>query len=52
MIAKNKERVTITLEKKVLLFAKSTSNNLGFTLSEYINDIIKKEVNLNGKKTS
>lgn len=51
MIAKNKERITITLEKSIVLFAREKSTILECTLSEYVNDIIKKEVNSNGKKT-
>ena len=51
MIAKNKERITITIEKNTLFFIKKKSNELECTVSEYINDIIKKEMNFNGKKT-
>ena len=51
MIAKNKGRITITIEKNVLAFVRHRSNELECTVSEYINDIIKKEVKLNGKKT-
>ena len=50
MIARNKERVTITIEKKVLFYIKKQSTELECTVSEYINDIIKKEMNFNGKK--
>ena len=50
MIAKNKERITITMEKSVLLFVRNKSIELECTASEYINNIIKKEMNFNGKK--
>ena len=49
MIAKNKERITITIEKSVLVFVRNKSIELGCTASEYINDVIKKEMNFNGK---
>ena len=42
MIAKNKERITITIEKNLLFFVRTKSNELECTASEYINDIIKK----------
>lgn len=51
MIAKNKERITITIEKNLLFFVRIKSSELNCTASEYINDIIKKEVILSGKKT-
>lgn len=50
MIAKNKERITVTLEKSVLVFARNKSIELECTVSEYINDTIKKEMNFNDKK--
>lgn len=50
MIAKNKERITITMEKSVLIFVRNKSIELECTASEYINNIIKKEMNFNGKK--
>ena len=50
MISKNKERITVTLEKSVLVFIRNKSIELECTVSEYINDIIKKEMNFNGKK--
>lgn len=50
MIAKNKKRITITIEKSVLVFVRNKSNELECTVSEYINDTIKKEMNFNGKK--
>ena len=50
MIAKNKERITITMEKSVLVFVRNKSIELECTVSEYINDVIKKEINFNGKK--
>lgn len=49
MISKNKERITITIEKSALLFVRNKSNELECTASEYINDTIKKEMDLNGK---
>ena len=50
MIAKNKERITITMEKSVVIFVRNKSIELECTASEYINNIIKKEMNFNGKK--
>lgn len=50
MISKNKERITITIEKSALLFVRNKSNELECTASEYINDTIKKEMDLNDKK--
>ena len=50
MIAKNKERITITMEKSVLVFVKNKSIELECTASEYINNTIKKEMNFNDKK--
>ena len=50
MIAKNKESITITMEKSVLVFVRNKSIELECTVSEYINDVIKKEMNFNGKK--
>ena len=50
MIAKNKERITVTLEESVLVFVRNKSIELECTKSEYINDAIKKEMNFNGKK--
>lgn len=52
MIAKNKERITITMEKSVLVFVRNKSIELECTASEYINYAIKKEMNLNDKKTN
>ena len=51
MIAKNKERITITMEKKVLVFVRNKSIELECTASEYINNIIKKELNFNARQT-
>ena len=50
MIAKNKNRITITIEKSVLVFVRNKSIELECTASEYINDAIKKEMYFNGKK--
>ena len=50
MIAKNKERITITIEKSVLIFVRNKSIELECTASEYINNTIKKEMNFNDKK--
>ena len=50
MIAKNKERITITMEKSVLVFVRNKSIELECTASEYINNTIKKEMNFNDKK--
>ena len=51
MIAKNKERITITMEKSVLVFVRNKSIELECTASEYINNIIKKELNFNARQT-
>lgn len=51
MIAKNKKRITITIEKSALAFVRNKSNELECTASEYINYTIKKEMDLNDKKT-
>ena len=50
MISKNKERITITIEKSVLVFVRNKSIELECTASEYINDAIKKEMTFNEKK--
>ena len=50
MISKNKERITITIEKSVSVFVRNKSIELECTASEYINNIIKKEMNFNDKK--
>ena len=50
MISKNKDRITITIEKSVLVFVRNKSIELECTASEYINNIIKKEMSFNDKK--
>lgn len=39
MIAKNKERITVTLDKDVLRYIRYKAQNVNLTVSEYVNSV-------------
>lgn len=50
MIAKNKQRITVTLDKNVLSYIRYNAENENLTVSEYVNSVFKYVNVLYGKK--